>query len=464
MAMLNNQMDDGADENGQDESKEVDQFLVSDGLDEIDKTYETDSNDIFVSNDDFIEAIFGHVANDSIHKPLVCSISGDPNKKNRWHPKSWPCDTNDPEKNWYVCPSIFEPSKDGTYKAQKKLAHFVHCAMLDDIGTKIPMEKIANIHVSWLLETSPGNFQAGFIFKEPIDTKTAYSLKQAMLGAGLSDKGSSGATVRWMRMPQAINGKAAYGSPSPRCRMRKWSPDHRAAVADLVKVFDLKMGTPSKTKNQSKPSTSFGASSSPGFIGVYEPKPYENSVITALKNRGLYKSSLGNGRHDITCPWVAEHTDQIDHGSCYFEPSNEYPIGGFKCQHSHGDLYKISKLLEFLEVAEVAARHKSIITVVPGELSRIVEAAEIEIDSTNQYFQSGGGIVSVHRDPQTRQTIVKPLTQPALAMQLSKLCIWLRYSKQTRTYEFCDPPSRHITSLFDAENYLHLKPLLGIAR
>ena len=196
MAMLNNQMDDGADENGREESMEVDQFSVSGGLDETDKTDETDSNEIFVSNDDFIEAIFGNVANDSIHKPLVCSISGDPNKKNGWHPKSWPCDTNDPEKNWYVCPSIFEPSKDGTYKAQKKLAQFVHSVMFDDIGTKIPMEKIANIQVSWLLETSPGNFQAGFIFKEPIDTKTADSLKQAMLGAGLSDKGNSGASAR----------------------------------------------------------------------------------------------------------------------------------------------------------------------------------------------------------------------------------------------------------------------------
>lgn len=463
MAMLNNQMDDGADENCREESMEVDQFSVSGGLDETDKTDETDSNEIFVSNDDFIEAIFGNVANDSPYKPLVCSFRGDPKNKG-WLPVAWPCDTNDSEKNWYVCPSIFELSKVGTYKAQKNLAQTVHCVMWDDIGTKIPMEKIANIQVSWLLETSPGNFQAGFIFKEPIDTKTADSLKQAMLDAGLSDKGSSGAAVRWMRMPQAINGKAAYGSPSPRCRMREWNPDHRVAVADLVKEFDLKIGTPSKSNNQRSPSTTLGTSSSPGFVGVYEPKPDENSAITALKIRGLYKASIGNGRHDITCPWVTEHTDQIDHGSCYFEPSNEYPIGGFKCQHSHGDLYKISKLLEFLEVSEIAAKHKSIITVVPGEFSRIVEAAEIEIASTNQYFQSGGVIVSVHRDPKTKQTVVKPLTQPGLAMLLSKRCIWLKYSRQSRSYEVCDPPTRHITSLFDAEYYLHLKPLNGVAR
>ena len=463
MAMLNNQMVDGADENGRDESMEVDQFSVSSGLDETDKTDETDSNEIFVSNDDFIEAIFGNVANDSPYKPLVCSFSVDPKNKG-WLPVAWPCDTNDPEKNWYVCPSTFEPSRSGTYKAQKSLAHSVHCVVLDDIGTKISMEQIANIQVSWLLETSPGNFQAGFIFKEPIDTKSADRLKQAMLGAGLSDKGNSGASARWMRMPQAINGKAAYGSPSPACKMRVWNPDHRVEVADLVREFDLKMGTPSKSNNQRSPSTSFGISSSPGFTGVYEPKPDENSVITALKIRGLYKSSLGNGRHDITCPWVSEHTDQIDHGSCYFEPSNEYPIGGFKCQHSHGDLYKISKLLEFLEVSEIAAKHKSIITVVPGEFSRIVEAAEIEIASTNQYFQSGGVIVSVHRDPKTKQTVVRPLTQPGLAMLLSKRCIWFRFSRSSNSYEVCDPPVRHITSLFDAEYYLHLKPLIGVAR
>jgi hypothetical protein len=467
MAMLNNQMDDGADENGRDESKEVDKFLVSGGLDEADKTDETDetdSNEIFVSNDVFIKAIFGNVNKDSPHKPLVCSISGDPNKNKGWRPISWPCYTSDPEKNWYACPSLFEPSKDGTYKAQKGLAHSVYCMMLDDIGTKIPVEKIKNKKVTWQVETSPGNFQVGFKFKEPIDVRTARELKQAFIDAELCDKGSSGAAVRWMRMPHAINGKAEYGTPAPRCRMRVWNPEHQVTVEELVRQFNLKIIIPTKSNTQKSTSTIFGPSNSPGFIGVYEPKPKENCVVTALKYQGFYKASIGNGRHDITCPWVTEHTNHIDHGSCYFEPSNEYPLGGFKCQHSHGDLYKISKLLDFLDITEIAAKNKSIITAVAGEFSRIVEAAEIEIASTNQYFQSGGGIVSVHRDPKTKQTVVKPLTQPGLAMLLSKLCIWFRFNRSSRSYEVCDPPARHITSLFDAEYYLHLKSLTGVAR
>ena len=37
---------------------------------------------------------------------------------------------------------------------------------------------------------------------------------------------------------------------------------------------------------------------------VLTPKAAENPVVAALKARGLYKTPLGSGKHDITCPWA----------------------------------------------------------------------------------------------------------------------------------------------------------------
>jgi hypothetical protein len=84
---------------------------------------------------------------------------------------------------------------------------------------------------------------------------------------------------------------------------------------------------------------------------VLTPKAAENPVVAALKARGLYKTPLGSGKHDITCPWVHEHTDELDTGAAYFEPDELYPVGGFCCQHSHRDKYHIRELLEVLGVS-----------------------------------------------------------------------------------------------------------------
>ena len=63
----------------------------------------------------------------------------------------------------------------------------------------------------------------------------------------------------------------------------------------------------------------------------------------------------------MTCPWVQEHTDQLDTGAAYFEPDEFYSVGGFCCQHSHRDQYHIRALLEFLGVRNAEARHKPVI-------------------------------------------------------------------------------------------------------
>jgi hypothetical protein len=180
------------------------------------------------------------------------------------------------------------------------------------------------------------------------------------------------------------------------------------------------------------------------------PRAAENPVVAALKARGLYKTPLGSGKHDITCPWVHEHTDQLDTGAAYFEPDEFYSVGGFCCQHSHRDKYHIRALLEFLGVRNAEARHKPVIRVVAGDLHRVVDAAEKELANRGRHYQAGGLIVSVSTDPTSGDPSIVPISAPALTRELSVAATWEKYDGRAEDWVRCDPPTRHTAILYDA--------------
>ena len=194
------------------------------------------------------------------------------------------------------------------------------------------------------------------------------------------------------------------------------------------------------------------------------PKPIENPVIKALKEAGLYKTPLGSGKHDITCPWVNEHTDGVDNGTAYFEPNESFPMGGFRCHHSHGDRYHIHDLLAYLGVPKTAARHKAVIRIIAGDLHIVVNAAEEQLASLGRHFQAGGLIVSVETDPVTGDPSIVPTTTPALTRELSVAVIWEKYDGRTKEWKRCDPPARHLAILFDSRTFRYLPPLAGVVR
>jgi hypothetical protein len=320
-------------------------WVDDDGVDHAENWHQIQHKSIDLSsltNDDFIAAIFGEVSGAGC--PLVCVKYGNPDGSG-WYPKAWPCDTRDANANWYCLPALYQPDESGAYRAQKKLAVSVHAIMLDDIGTKIDQERLSRCPPSWSIETSPGNFQYGYIFKKPItDLQIAEGLKQQLIEAGLCDSGATGAAARWMRTPVAINGRPKYGSPSPRCRLTIWSPELKFTVDELYEKLSLS-AVPIKPAVAPKqnPERTTEAHGQPNVDGLV--------VISALKENGLYKKPIGSGKHDITCPWVEQHTDAVDNGAAYFEPSAEFPTGGFKCHHSHGHLFNIHQLKEFLGIS-----------------------------------------------------------------------------------------------------------------
>lgn len=422
----------------------------------------TDETYFSSTNDEFLSAIFQGLAEPL--RPFVLGFSGKPKDRKAWGGEAWRADksnTDNPAFNWYFSLATYQPADDGYHRREKDCTA-VYGVMLDDLGTKaLPLDRLDACPPSYVIETSEGNFQAGYLFTEPVsDFDSIKDLNQSMVEAGLCDPGAKSPTTRYGRLPFASNGKS---DPAFQCKLTQWHPARRYTVAEIVDGLAL---APPKAKASRKatPGRKAGAMDRNAEDGVYIPRPAENEVIGALKLRGLYKQPLGSGIHDVSCPWVHEHTDQIDHGSAYSEPTDLYPIGWFKCQHGHGDKYRTGALLEFLGVTFTAAKHKPTIKAEAGNIGSIADAGERELAATKRYYQRGGLIVSITTDPESRETAIKPVSQPALLRALSGCAIWTRYDSRRDNDVVIDPPPKHVNVLFDSEAYAHLPALAGIAR
>jgi hypothetical protein len=422
-----------------------------------------------ITNAEFLAAVFPTVPKGA--SVAVCTKEGDPGAGG-WLARrvdQGAIDLPGTRNNYVGCSSFF-PGEDGSFRARKSQFAACHFLMLDDLGTKVPLDRFSGFELSWLIETSPRNHQGGIILSEPLnDGATAARLLNAVINAGLCDEGANGPLSRWARLPVAINGKPRYTTDSGqsfRCRLIQWRPAARYSVEEIVAGLQLQLapaGRPKKVGNS--PSGAWD----PVGMGsdtddVLSPKAAENPVVAALKARGLYKTPLGSGKHDVTCPWVREHTDSLDSGAAYFEPDELHPAGGFCCQHSHRDRYHVRQLLEFLGVTPAQARHKPVIRVIAGDLYRVVDAAERELANRGRHYQAGGLIVSISTDPTTGDPSIVPISAAALTRELSEAATWERFDGNSKSLIRCDPPARHTSILFDAQQFRYLPPLAGVAR
>lgn len=426
------------------------------------ETGETGETDL-VDNDDFLLAVFGDELADA--RPVVVSFEGNPASVPAKAWSGWPWQGT-PElsaglpdnANNYFSLAVFRPDEAGHFRRQKARFQALCAVMLDDLGTKVAMERLT-LPPSWLLETSPGNHQAGYLVGEPLtDGNVADRLMNAIVDAGLCDPGANGPRARLARLPVAVNGKH---TPPFRCRMVDWSPKLRYSVEDLVDGLQLEIAEAGRrTRQSTRPAQERPGDGDPVWI----PRPEENGVLVALRDRGLYKVPLGDGKHDITCPWVKEHTGEIDGGTAYFEPDDNWPIGGFKCLHGHCAQRHVRDLLSFVGIEVNAARMKPTIRVMAGEIHRVVDAAERELAHSRRYYQRGGLIVTVVTDPSTRETRVQDISAPALVRALAGAATWERFDARAADWMRIDPPARHVAVLLDSTSYHHLPVLSGLTR
>lgn len=432
--------------------------LLPTPLPETDKTEETDF--FGVTNGGFMSAVFGQLPGEVC--PVVVNFAGNPSKVNKsaWFGRAWDTAAPDlpPDHNCYFSLATFRPDESGQYRRRKVQFVALYCIMLDDVGTKVPRERL-ELEPSWVIETSPGNFQAGYLLDTPItDAKVADALMKGIIAANLCDPGAGGPTARLARLPVAINGKH---TPPFTCRLSEFRPDLRYSVEDIEFGFGLDVLPAKKRPKAEKRQKREGGDQDDSTI--YIPCPDENPVIAALKTKGYYKAPLGSGKHDIKCPWLSEHTGAVDSGTAYFEPDDTFPKGGFKCQHGHCAHRHIRDLLTFLEVSPAAARMQPTIRHMAGEIHRLADQAEQELARIGRYYQRGGLIVTVSSDPGTKDVYVADLKQPALLGALSSVAIWMRFDKRAAEWVRVDPADRLVSVVFAATGYKHLPVLNGLA-
>lgn len=411
-----------------------------------------------VSNEEFVQSIFRIVPPKA--RPVICTKAGDPTTGGWTASSASRVRELSGRSNNYLGCSSFLPQADGSVRARKDGFAACHFLLIDDIGVKVDRDRLQALPLTWLLETSPGNFQGGIVFAEPLqDMVKATQLHNAIIEAGLCDPGARGPAHRWARLPVGINGKPKHrtgGSPF-QCRLTEWNPERRYTPDEVAQQLGLNLAT--------RPSSAAKAAAArhPLHVDIFTPRSQENLVLTALKQQGLYKRPLGGGKHDVTCPWVGEHTDARDGGSTYFEPDAAHLRGGFCCLHSHGDRYRLKQLLDFLGVDPAEARHRAVIRAVTGELSRVVDAAEMLLAETGRYYQSGERIVTIETDHLLGDPHLVAATVPSLTRDLSELALWETFDKRTGAWVPADPPTRHVTALHGAA-HRHLPVLEGTTR
>lgn len=254
--------------------------------------------------DGFLRAIF-----DGAQGVVVTCSSEDHMASYRWRPGA-----SISGRQTYFCISTVQDPNSRQLVLQRRAGDLVEtcCIVLDDIGTKVDVARI-RLAPSWKLETSPGNFQWGYILAEPATPERAAALVEALARAGLTDMGSRRAD-RVMRLPGSLNLKYV---PPFEARLVEWTGRH-VTYSELAAGLNV---VPADT-------APLGGGPSALPAGLADP------VVPLLHELGLVLGPANpRGWIPIACPLETEHSGEIDHGTDYLPG---FP-GVFKCMHSHGD-------------------------------------------------------------------------------------------------------------------------------
>lgn len=200
-----------------------------------------------------------------------------------------------------------------------------------------------------------------------------------------------------------------------------------------------------------------------GGSDIYRPAPASNPVLTRLRDAHLYRVQVGDGRHEIICPWAVEHAESSAN-TFYVEPAEHSPVGRFECDGCRQRGRHIESLLDQLGVDPSAARCKPVVRIEKGEFHRIADTAEEVLANSGDYYQAGGAIVRLRVDPFTGDIATENLTEQAATIALSAAADWETYDGRSKAWSRADVPQRVVSALMKKGDYRHLRPLSGIAR
>lgn len=203
---------------------------------------------------------------------------------------------------------ILDRFPDGRPVAQARCVEFPLVLVLDDVGTK---SQVPPIEPTWVMETSPGNYQYGYAFAEDgVPTAGQFIALVRSLGAlGFTDPGAGG-VVRNFRLPGSVNLKRD-GFVS---RLVSFEPAREFAYLDLCAAFGVAPGEDAPAPRGS----------------VTLPDDGSDDVWSWLLSQGLVLGHPNSsGWAPVICPNASQHSDS--NPEARYSPASR----AFCCYHGH---------------------------------------------------------------------------------------------------------------------------------
>ncbi len=261
---------------------------------------------------------------------LLCGFVGDPGTvpPTAWRPRAWAPGGRvlwGEEANVYATVGAFRRAADGTYRRRTETFAAGCALMVDDVGTKVPPERVAGVEPTWRIETSLGNEQWWYMLDAPERDAVRFDgLIRAFIAGRLlgADPGMSGIT-RVGRLPAHRNGKPTHRGWVTRV---KSSDGPRWGTGDLLRAFGLQIA--GRREHRPKLPTAEALERNRLFAATYR----------WLEQHSVLKRPTPDpsGWTEMRCPWIDDHTAGADTGAAIREPApeNDY-YGAFRCHHGH---------------------------------------------------------------------------------------------------------------------------------
>lgn len=224
---------------------------------------------------------------------------------------------------WYINTGSFiiDRFKDGNISASADNCEYVLFLILDDIGTK---SKAPPLEPTWKMETSPGNYQWGYVFSEQ-PTKGDYSAAiKAIAAAGYTDSGAIN-PVRNVRLPGSTNIKP--GKEGVASKLVEFHKEREFTLEQICEALGV-------TPDEADTST---------FRPVHLDDDGQDEVQAWLDEQGLVlERPNSSGWMGVVCPNHVEHSDGNPMGR--YQPLTR----SYCCYHEHCDDWTTARFLDWV--------------------------------------------------------------------------------------------------------------------
>jgi hypothetical protein len=234
--------------------------------------------------------------------------------------KKGPCDAQ-----YYYCTmSVYSDSEDKIRRQDKNFAA-LHVIVLDDIGTKVQPN---NVIPTYVIESSPGNFQWGYILEHPITDYTEANriVRSIALHGKLSDKATNSCN-RVVRLPLGINGKEG-DKHDHKVRLVSFNPNLRFDPYKLLAQWGVGLDDANRIPHNVFTELADGVDAEQALAS--------DNLYSWLAESGHIHSNISNsGFVKVDCPRAHEHSVQSFAGYSPLGYGDNPGRRVFKCFHSH---------------------------------------------------------------------------------------------------------------------------------